>query len=147
MADTFKIKFDERALNKLLQSITDEAKKKLTTSQMNDIGRHVVVKMKDLIRKGVSPIQGNGRFEAYRGSYAMGISRKYARYKALGKKLRPVNLTLTGEMLNNLKHRASGTSIVVGYDENSEIKKEQGHREQANGQAFRPTIPEGKERI
>lgn len=168
------------------------------------IGDAVIEAMLDLISKGISPIQGRGRFPAYKwaafrnqlkkersavnkalrkneqalfklrrmnqrqmlvaqkeanrrdigsvsGKYPYNeIARKY------GKKARPVNLFLTGDFLRALQARVTGTAgefgLEVGFFEGSKDRfgteaylKEQGHREGANGQPERPTIPLGTE--
>lgn len=64
-----------------------------------------------------------------------------------GKQISPVNLSLSGDMLRDLKFNVLATSsgsftISVGYDTGTlSSKKEQGHREGVNGQPSRPTIP------
>jgi len=58
-----------------------------------------------------------------------------------GKKARPVNLKLYGDFLENLEARVRGRIVEIGFFKDSEAIKELGHREGANGQAVRPTIP------
>lgn len=64
-----------------------------------------------------------------------------------GKKARPVNLKLYGDFLNHLEARVNRKLIEIGYFKESEGAKELGHREGANGQAIRPTIPMNSERF
>jgi len=64
-----------------------------------------------------------------------------------GKKARPVNLKLYGDFLENLEARVRDRIVEIGYFKQSEAIKELGHREGANGQAIRPTIPIGNEKF
>ena len=113
------------------------------------LGEAVVDEMKSLISKGISPIKSVGRLPGYlyqgkKGKYPDSVKKKYP-----GKKQRPVNLTLTGDMLRALKSRVTkgkfSSAIEIGYFVEREAKKEQGHREGVHGQPPRPTIPEGDE--
>lgn len=65
------------------------------------------------------------------------------------KQVRPVNLFLSGKLLEALKYKLiKGVSakLEIGYYDKKSILMEQGHREGANGQPERPTIPaEGEE--
>lgn len=107
------------------------------------IGEQVVDKMKDLISKGISPIEGKGRFPGYLRAGEKG--RYPDRYAHLGKRARPVNLKLTGEFLASLKAEGNKAEIEIGYFEADQAVKEQGHREGVHGQPKRPTIPVGNE--
>lgn len=93
--------------------------------------------MLDLISKGISPIKGNGRFPAYKDA---------KKYPGKRKSARPVNLKLSGDFLNSLQARVKkfkdGFGFVIGYFDNLSKLKEQGHREGANKQRKRPSIPE-----
>ncbi len=61
------------------------------------------------------------------------------------KRERPVNLFLSGKFLAALTYKISGRRLLIGYFDESQAVKEQGHREGANGQPIRPTIPQGNE--
>jgi hypothetical protein len=113
------------------------------------IGNSMVEEMKAQIAKGISPIRGGGRFPAYKGakdkkSYPYSVRKKYP-----GKRERPVNLYLSGDFLKSLKATAvaayNKVEIFIGLTDPLSKKKEQGHREGANGQALRPIIPESGE--
>lgn len=64
------------------------------------------------IERGVSPVKGQGRFEGYSDYYLEQI--KAGEYKEYGKKKRPVNLKLTGELLKSLivEVTSKGLSIM-----------------------------------
>lgn len=68
---------------------------------------------------GNSPVQGYGRFEAYstqRGPVPDILKKRYPfNAKAAGKKVRPVNLRLTGELMDKLSMRFEKNKILVGY--------------------------------
>lgn len=69
------------------------------------------------------------------------------------KKLRPVNLKLSGDFLRDLTYRSqvappikgASPTIDIGFFGGLSEKKESGHREGVNGQPKRPTIPQKKE--
>lgn len=115
-------------------------------SDISTIAKNVISEMKSLISKGISPIRTTGRFESYKNpdNYPKKIQKKYP-----DKKNTPVNLKLTGKMLDQLKVTAiklgSNPSFNIGYSSESAKKKELGHREGANGQPKRPTIPNENE--
>jgi len=121
-------------------------KAKLGRSQPDErdkrfMGAYVVNQIKKLSSKGISPIKGHPkRFPAYKGKYKEGIEKRHKRFK--GKRLRPVNLRLSGDFMKSLKYRATKKGVLVGFFKPSEAAKEQGHRERANGQGFRPVIPQ-----
>ncbi len=65
------------------------------------------------IKKGISPVEGVGRYEKYSKSYREAI--KAGRYSEYSKKTSPVNLTLSGKMLDSFKvvPTAKGIGITV----------------------------------
>lgn len=117
----------------------DKLGRGLTRDEADTVGRNAVEKMKEMISKGLSPVRGGDtrpRFPKY-------LNPK--RYPGKKKPASPVNLQLTGAFLKNLGYkvvqRAKGWGAEIGYDDPEQIVKEQGHREMANGQPHRPTIP------
>lgn len=115
--------------------------KPISKTKTQVIGNQFITLMKELIARGISPIKGIGRFPAYKHA---GDENKYPATK--GKPARPVNLSLTGNFLNNLKaYVLKEGALEVGYRDPKEALKEKGHREGAGGQPARPTLPEGKE--
>jgi hypothetical protein len=141
---------------------------------LNQIGDEVVKEMKSMISKGISPIEGNGRFPEYksksdvrkqgrskRGSQKT-PSRRKGKPKPTGypynvqkdfpnKRPRPVNLFLSGDFLKMLKRIVTVGSqrptLEIGFEDELSVKKEDGHRTGANGQAKRPIIPQGNEKF
>jgi hypothetical protein len=98
----------------------------------------IVKEVKDQIIKGISPVDKGGteikntsgsvRFNGYSDSYSKAIDRGYHK----GKKKRPVNLTLTGKMLNSLKAKIVRKGVVkVWFDDEKAIY----HNEQGAGRS------------
>lgn len=132
-----------KALNQLSGQITD-AIKDVSRREVESLGKEIVTEMKDMISKGVSPIQGDGRFPGYKKGYPNSARSRYP-----GKRSRPVNLKLSGEFLDALTFKVLGSSpnyrVQVGFFDSENALKEKGHREGANGQEKRPVIPQGSE--
>ncbi len=135
------------------------------------IGEDMIDLMKDQIAAGISPIYGKGRFPGYkwadrktralkaattagRSDKAKGkrlralanqqVSSKYPynmMRKFPGKKVRPVNLNLSGNFLDHLRARATKSGVEIGFYTKKYELYEQGHREGANTQPKRPIIP------
>lgn len=170
-----------------------------------DIGTAITVAMLSLIEKGISPIEGQGRFPAYKWQafsrdvkksntftrrqvrelranakrLAKGGNKKKAKalreqagvlsgygrmasqvasskypfntkeFKRGSKRVRPVNLHLSGAFLRALEYRVTGTAgkygLEIGFFDEEQAVKEEGHRDGANGQPKRPTIPINRE--
>lgn len=112
-----------------------ELKKPINRDTAIAVNKAVIAEMKDMITKGISPIEGTGRFPGYKNP---------KKYPGKKKPKTPVNLTLTGKMLKALKGfvepTKSGYASVIQYTGGEEVKEE-GHREGANKQPKRPTIP------
>jgi len=135
-----KTKIDVRDLKKMLDSASDA----VTKDAADAVGDLTVALMKDRISKGLSPIEGRGRFERYKNpkSYPDKVREEFP-----DKRRRPVNLKLSGKFLDALKSKSSpsGNKITIGFFDSYGRKLEQGHRDGANGQPERPVIPEGGE--
>lgn len=166
-------------LNKLKRDIVKQFKGKtveamalVDNKDKVNIGNDIIREMKNLIKKGVSPIAEFGRFPAYkwagRANQALKVSRsltgakkKRARAKAKSiksnkypysvqhkfpwKRERPVNLELSGDFLYDLEARPLRNGVSIGFATKKAELKEQGHREGVNGQPPRPIIPQKKE--
>lgn len=117
--DDFKGKFD-RARVKWQKPAIDLAKDLIDTT----------------IGKGISPVEGGGaqtgrssRFTNYSESYRKQISK--GRYSTHGKRLRPVNLQLSGKMRKSLKGRPTKEGITLYYTD----KKANWHNEEGAGKS------------
>lgn len=113
--------------------------KRLNTLVKRDYSRRLLRPLKQAILKdilrGVSPVRGEGKFKKYSKSYKLSIRGKVQFFTVnsggttktiaikagrgetlptlphvLGKRLSPVNLKLSGEMLSSLKLRALGSA-------------------------------------
>lgn len=90
------------------------------------VGRIIVDEMKSFITKGISPVMGYRRFVAYKNP---------DRYPADKKPNRPVDMTLTGEMLRALTFRVrSGEAFELGWWGEQAVK--------ANNHNTGDTVPE-----
>jgi hypothetical protein len=67
------------------------------------------------IKKGRSPVKGQGRLVGYSDSYLKAIAS--GRYTNFGKQKRPVNMTLSGKMLKSIFTRFTKRGIEVGFDD------------------------------
>lgn len=136
-----KTKVNLTALKKLLDGIPKEA----ALASNRAIAAILEKKIKDLISKGISPIEGDGRFPAYKAQLEKN-KKKYpdsVKKKFPNKRRRPVNLFLSGRFLKELKAIPKRINLIaVGFFSPYGQKLEQGHREQANGQGYRPIIPD-----
>jgi hypothetical protein len=65
------------------------------------------------IRRGVSPVKGFGRFEPYSETYKTAIKKKRYPNK---RRIRPINMTLTGEMLKSIFVKIKKNSVIIGFD-------------------------------
>lgn len=103
------------------------------------LGSMIVAKMKELIAAGISPVKGEGRFEAYsaqrKANAVATVNRKSAggfkraqqvrrssslypnsvRKQFPGKQLRPVNLNLSGQLINALNYFSRTGQVEVGH--------------------------------
>lgn len=85
------------------------------------VGNEVIEAARDLIASGQSPVAGFGRFEDYSGAkrsirgkkghggYPYNVMKQYP-----SKKVRPVNLELSGEMLDALTVREGASGPKIG---------------------------------
>ena len=129
-----KVSFEVGISAKLAKALNDATKPidELTAKQL---GLDVVKEIKDLVSRGVSPIDGNGKFPRYKNP---------SKYPGKQKPRSPVNLKLSGDFLNALTHRITpesfGRGTEIFFSNNQDIK-ERGHRDGANGQPERPMLP------
>jgi hypothetical protein len=187
MAKRVKVTVDARDFQDLLSEFGNALDERVAKS----VGDQVIIKMKQLITKGISPIENHGRFPEYKAqklakeaaevrkgakSRAQDFGKKDSQVKGdrafartlskqakksypdtvIGKfpskRRRPVNLELSGKFLDiGLEAWVRGLKdkfqVDVGFRKKPYIDYERGHREQANGQGFRPIIPQDQERF
>lgn len=146
MALSIKARIDTKVLANVRQKL-EQIKDPMRAKDAKALGAIVIAGMKDLISKGISPIAGMGRFPAYKNprmGYPSTVRKEYP-----SKRNTPVNLYLSGDFIAALNAQVqtigSAARTIVGYFDSKEAKKEKGHREGANTQPKRPTIPSGSE--
>ena len=126
---SFELKFSA-ALKKALGNV-----KPIDDTTAKQVGLDVTQAIKDFVAKGVSPIDGDGKFPKYK---------KPDRYPGKRKPHSPVNLELSGKFLNALSHKVVpdvfGKGTEIFFTNNQDVK-ERGHRNGANGQPERPMLP------
>ncbi len=128
----YKSRTNARGLRQQAKALSKAAK----TAQNKQIKKQIKARQKTL-RSLASQAQRRG--------YPDSLGKKVL--AETGKKARPVNLKLYGDFLENLEAKVRGRVVEIGYFKDSEAIKELGHREGANGQAVRPTIPVGNEKF
>ena len=143
------LKTDFNKINKLFSKLAVVMGTFHKRSDARILGRISINAMKLKIMKGQSPIRGKGlktRFGKYRGGYEKAIKKR----KLGNKMLRPVNLKLSGDFLDDLKivgfiKEQGSTFPEIGFGSSKSDDKERGHRDGANKQAKRPIIPDDGE--
>ena len=134
-----KVKIDLREIEQTIKLIPSSIKTR-------SVADFVKEKMLDLISKGISPIEGQGRFPGYKNpkeGYPATVKTSFG-----SKRPRPVNLTLSGKFLRRLIARPKGKfTVEIGFFDKYGKDLEQGHREGTNGQLKRPIIPQTGERF
>jgi len=120
---------------KLAKALKD-IKKPINKETAEEMGEVIVDEMKRLIATGQSPIKGNGRFPKYKDP---------KKYPGKQKAKSPVNLELSGDFLDDLASRPVtdpfGYAAEITYKGKKSQDKELGHREGANDQPKRPSLP------
>ncbi len=166
----------KRDLKRQVKKYGEEAIDKMVQRDLKKIGDQTVGEMKDQISKGLSPIEGWGRFPAYKWVGKANAIKRIARnlskdrrararlkakeaisgkypYSVMGKypdkKVRPVNLYLSGRFLSKLRAYVVGAQLLIGFGGAKDTKIEHGHRtggiKGVNDQPQRPIIPIGNE--
>jgi hypothetical protein len=114
MGFKFKAKVDSKEMKKSLNKYRDEFIKQ-TSNELQGL-------ILNEIENGRSPVQGFGRFAKYSDSYLKQINRGL-----FDKKPRPVNLTLSGQLLNTLKITPKESDIEITFtDELFDVHNKQG---------------------
>ncbi len=91
-----------------------------------EASRYLMGEIVRLIQSGQSPVKGGGgqsggksRFQDYSPSYKDQIRK--GRYKKYSKKLRPVNLTLTGKMLDSISKKINKNGFTIFFRDEKAI--------------------------
>lgn len=94
-----KVTFPKQKLKNVVETLKDYPRA-FGRDDAKAMAEEVLDEMQSLIAKGISPVRGEGRFTGYSESYP---SKWHQR--TYGKKKRPVNLRLSGDMLSNLTYK------------------------------------------
>lgn len=143
----FTVKKDITAALKKLDLVASP-ERLLSRATLTEMGTAAIKEIKSNVERGSSPIKGNGKFPAYKPSYKKAIERGY--YREFGKAVEPVNLTLSGKFLQDLRKvtpRSGDASVEVGFATQYGKKLEDGHRRGVKGQRKRPIIPKRGEQF
>jgi hypothetical protein len=87
---------------------------KLQGKALNALAKKYEQAIRLEISQGRSPVDGQGRFDGYSESYRQAI--ETGRYAREGKRIRPVNLYLSGEMMRSLKSTVFRNKIWIRFD-------------------------------
>jgi hypothetical protein len=91
-----------------------QASVKGTIYQLNKVNlEEFKNKVQESIESGISPVATNGRFNNYSKSYQDAI--KKGRYEKYNKKLRPINLTLSGDMMRSLYVEKTDEGFLIAF--------------------------------
>ena len=112
----------EKELNLAVNKIFEDVTRKWQPEAMRLLKQEI----KSFLEDGVSPVKGFGRFKSYSPTYTNQIMA--GKYKEYGKRVRPVNLNLSGDMIDSLYTRSDKLGeIIVGFtDELADIHNRQG---------------------
>jgi hypothetical protein len=115
-----KIRTNLKVLKKLTEDVRENFRKEITNG---GVGYELVRTIQDIIRKGISPVEGEGRFQKYSASY-----RKAIKKGQLGQNKRPspVSMFLTGEMLGSLRFVEKNKRIFIQFDDKKAFYHQKG---------------------
>lgn len=115
--------------------VIDALKDVLSPKNSQKVGKEIIESSRALIATGQSPVAGYGRFENYSGAkqsiggkkkankgYPFNVQKQYP-----NKQVRPVNLELTGEMLDALEVKPTGTGPRVGIFDSAMSERARKH--------------------
>ena len=126
-------------VSKHLTKKVKAAQKRTLKKWKRKVGPLLKTEIRGRIAKGQSPVEGIKTYQKYSPSYEKAIKRTLAsRY---GKKIRPINLSLSGRMLKSLAVRATIAGVVI-YFTNPIHKYHNG-----KGRVRRATLPLDGERF
>jgi hypothetical protein len=109
-----KIKTNLFAMYKVIGDVNKAFQKEVSSGAL---GKELISATTNLIKKGISPVEGKGRFQKYSKSYTEDIKAGYVKDKDSP---RPVNLTQTGDMLASLEVKTiSGKPYLTMSDKKS----------------------------
>ena len=127
-----KIKTDLKKLKNYNKEVKDRYQDELNSGAA---GYELIRLLQDIIKKGISPVDGEGRFEKYSESYREAIRR--GDYPS--KKVSPVNMYLSGDMLGSLRFKKVAGKLYVEFGD----KKAAYHQYGQGNMPKRKLLPTG----
>jgi hypothetical protein len=106
---------------------------------LEELGRVAVKEMKLSLERGISPVRGERRFERYSKSYTTAIQKGWLEFK--DKKVRPVNLILSGKMLAAIEFKATYGVLQVGIWNSEMVELANYHQEGTDKMPARRFVP------
>lgn len=120
------------SLNSLIES-TKSAK------NLSQLGEVAVKEMRLSLERGISPIRGERRLANYSESYSKAIKEGWLEFK--DKRVRPVNLLLSGNMLRAITHEASRGKLQVGIWDQAMAELASYHQDGTDNMPARRFVP------
>jgi hypothetical protein len=118
-----------------LERITEALK---SVRNLEEVGRVAVAEMRKSMERGISPVRGERRMASYSASYTKAIQKGWLEH---AKKVRPVNLILSGRMLNSIEYRASRGLLEVGIWDSEMVELAGYHQDGTDKMPARRFIP------
>lgn len=115
MSRTRFLYFNKNATDRVMASVKKRMNKSFTNGEF---GKKFIKAITSLIKKGISPVEGYGRFDQYSDSYKKAIQAKQIKGK---KKISPVNLTKTGAMLKSMSFITRAGKLFFRYTDKKAI--------------------------
>lgn len=99
------------ALVKPMKKALDNFNKQLNKGTLEGLRTEVEAQ----IKRGISPVEGVKRFDKYSESYREAIKESYGEAKKKKGKLSPVDMTLSGDMLDSLEIVQRGSKTYLEF--------------------------------
>jgi len=96
-------------IKRILSTVGRDARTKFSRQAADQLKKDIV----STIKTGNSPVKNFRRFQGYSPSYRQAINR--GRYRRYNKRLRPVNLTLSGRMLKSIASRLTTEGFMIYF--------------------------------
>jgi len=127
----------------VLKAVDTEYKKDLKVFQRKAIPMLKQEIIESIFIRGVSPVSGFGKYKAYSKSYKEQIRR--GKGKFANKDIRPINLTLSGDLLKSIKGRPTANGFTIWFSD----KKAKWHDKEGAGRSkvIRRMLPNDNEKF
>lgn len=112
----FNVKVNKALVKAKLDKIRKQVKKKFLAEAPKKLAKIMRREIIDNhILKGKSPVKGEGRFDRYSDSYRRMIKNPNGIFKAIGKKVTPVNLKVSGALLESFSIKETNKGLIIGF--------------------------------